>query len=64
MPVNRALKAARSPGALRSFCGSSSRGEAPSPAASSALHLRRLRRAPCLPPAAVAPALALLLQAA
>jgi hypothetical protein len=43
-----------SPGALRSFCGS--RGKAPPPAASSALHLRRLCRVPCVPPAAVAPA--------
>jgi hypothetical protein len=41
-----------SPGALRSFCGP--RGESPPPpAASSALHLhlRRLCRVPCLPPA-------------
>jgi hypothetical protein len=45
MPVNRALKAARVPCALRSFCGST--GEAPPPpAASSALHLRRLCRVP------------------
>jgi hypothetical protein len=52
-----------SPGDLRSFCGS--KGEAPPPpAASSALHLRRLCRVPCLPPAEVAPDLVPLLQAA